>query len=200
PGQPELKKTPPPHQMKDTTLRRILLFFLFVLIVLVAMAVISLRTIGRSTETNDWVNHTHAVIDRLDQALNAQLRAQATLRAYAATGEESDLNTFNDASSDLTGSLELAGALTRREPETNSRLSEITALVEKRMQAMREIIAARQAGDQAGVRAQLIAFTTDVTGNEIQRHLVQLRETQLGVLSERDSADYLQAQSRRRIV
>jgi CHASE3 domain sensor protein len=72
--------------MKDTTLRRILLFFLFVLIVVVAIAVISVRTIGRSTATNDWVNHTHAVIDRLDQALNAQLRAHATLRAYAATG------------------------------------------------------------------------------------------------------------------
>ncbi|MCP5529713.1 MAG: CHASE3 domain-containing protein [Opitutaceae bacterium] len=186
--------------MKDTTLRRILLFFLFVLIVLVAIAVISVRTIGRSTATNDWVNHTHAVIDRLDQALNAQLRAHATLRAYAATGEEADLNTFNDASSDLTGSLELAGALTRREPETSSRLGEITTLVEKSMQAMREIIAAKQAGDEAGVRAQLIAFTTNATGNEIQRHLVQLRETQLGILSERDSAAYLQAQSTRWIV
>lgn len=186
--------------MKDTTLRRILLFFLFVLIVLVAIAVMSVRTIGRSTETNDWVNHTHAVIDRLDQALNAQLRAQATLRAYAATGEESDLNTFNDASSDLIGSLELAGALTRREPETNTEVGEIATLVERRVEAMRRIIAARQAGDEAGLRKQLTSFTTDSTGNEIQRRLMQVKETQLEILSERDSASYLNAQTTRWIV
>jgi len=186
--------------MNDTTLRRILLFFLFVLIVLVAIAVISVRTIGRSTETNDWVNHTHAVIDRIDQALNAQLRAQATMRAYTATGEEADLQTFIDASSDLIGSMELANALTRRETETNTKVVEITALVEKRVDAMRQIITAKQTGDSTGLRAQLMAFTTDSTGNEIQRRLMQLKETQLEILSDRDSEFYVYAHSTRWII
>ena len=186
--------------MKDTTLKRILLCFLFVLLVLVTIAVISIRTIGRSAETTDWVNHTHAVLDQLDHAINAQMRAQAGLRAYAATGDVADLQAFNHASSDLLGSMELADALTRREPGTNNKVAEVSALIAQRMEATREIVSLKQTGDEAHTRTSLVAFMTDPVGNEIQRRLMQLKETQLDILSERDSASYIQAQNTRWIV
>lgn len=186
--------------MKDTTLRRILVFFLIALIVLIAVAVMSVRSIGRSTATSDWVNHTHAVIDRLDAATNALRRAGATLRAYTATGSEADLTACNAALADLTGNLELAQALTRQEPAVQAAVGDIQSIVEGRTRAMRAIMTSKQEDNEPEARRQLRALAADPGGLEIENRLVALKEGQLVILSERDTASYLQAQSTRWIV
>ena len=57
--------------MNDKTIRRILVFFLLISVVLIGVAVEAVRNINRSTATSDWVNHTHAVILEAEELMSA---------------------------------------------------------------------------------------------------------------------------------
>ena len=48
--------------MKENIIRRVVALFLLMLVVLAYVAVSAVRNIQQSIKSEDWVNHTHAVI------------------------------------------------------------------------------------------------------------------------------------------
>ena len=52
--------------MKDTTLRRILTFFVAIFAVVVAVAVVAVVDLNRAGDSRDWVNHTYATISAFE--------------------------------------------------------------------------------------------------------------------------------------
>ncbi|KXU34364.1 hypothetical protein AXK11_08625 [Cephaloticoccus primus] len=185
--------------MKDTTLQRLAYVFLFVSAILISIALLAVRNIRSTAEASDWVNHTHSLIDRIDNVRSALLRSEATLRAYAATGESGDLITLNRALGDLSGELDLALLMSSpdTEPEQYARLQEIQSLSQAHAQSTRAVIAARQAGEPHELRKQMDAFTRSPTAGTIEQGLGFVKSQLLKLLSERDTALYLQVQSTR---
>jgi len=185
--------------MKDATLKRLAYVFLFISAVLIAIALLAVRNIRLTAEASDWVNHTHSLIDRIDNTRCALLRSEATLRAYAATSESGDLLTLNRALGDIRNEIDLALLMAdeHSEPELHPRLQEIDTLCKSHTALVRQIITARQADDAVTLRRELDHFARSDTGGEIEQGLAFVKSRLLTRLTERDTQLYLQVQSTR---
>lgn len=183
--------------MKDPTLRRILIFFLLIAAVLVVVAVQAVRNIGRSGETSDWVNHTHTVLLELEALRGALSVGDGTLHKYVFTGDARDMGACREALANVTDRLVILKAMTRLEPGPREQVEQLEPLVNARLDFMREVLAARQANRMPEVRSLLDADAGSADLREIHRRLERLKNDELGLLTERDTASYRQAQATR---
>jgi len=185
--------------MKDATLKRLAYVFLFISAVLIAIALLAVRNIRLTAEASDWVNHTHSLIDRIDNTRSGLLRSEATLRAYAATSESGDLLTLNRALGDMRNELDLALLMAdeHSEPELHPRLQEIDTLCKSHTALARKIVTARQADDAPALHREMGNFARSDIGGEIEQGLAYVKSRLLTRLTERDTQLYLQVQSTR---
>jgi len=185
--------------MKDATLKRLAYVFLFISAVLIAIALLAVRNIRLTAEASDWVNHTHSLIDRIDNTRSGLLRSEASLRAYAATGESGDLLTLNRALGETGNEIDLALLMAdeHSEPELHARLQEIDALCKSHTELARKIVTARQADDAPALRRELDSFARSDTGGSVEQGLAYVKSVLLTRLTERDTQLYLQVQSTR---
>jgi len=185
--------------MKDATLKRLAYVFLFISAVLIAIALLAVRNIRLTAEASDWVNHTHSLIDRIDNTRSGLLRSEASLRAYAATSESGDLLTLNRALGEMRNEIDLALLMAdeHSEPELHPRLQEIDTLCKSHTALVRKIVVARQADDTSALRREMDGFARSDTGGEIEQGLAFVKSRLLTRLTERDTQLYLQVQSTR---
>lgn len=181
--------------MKDKTIRRVVIFFLFIGAVLVVVAFEAVRNISKSVASNDWVNHTHSVILEAEEARSALLAGDGALHTYVLTGDARDMASCRESMSTVSEDLDIARALTRFEPAQSDQLAPIESLVNKRIEFVGAILAARQAGNMDSVRAMLAADAGGTAVRDIQRKIDKLKNDELSLLTDRDTASYLRAQA-----
>lgn len=181
--------------MKDQTISRILGFFLLVSLVFAVVAIKAVRNINRSVASSDWVNHTHAVILEAEELRSDLFVADGALHTFVLTGDARDRAAGLEALSRVEEHGEIIKALTRLEPAQNAQVVQILSLVEQRVGFMREVLAARQSDKPEAVRILLASDAGGEAGREIQRKIKRLNDDELALLTERDTAAYLQAQA-----
>lgn len=186
--------------MNDHTLRRIFVFFLVIFGVLGVIAVFAVRNINRSVASNDWVNHTHAVISEVEGVLSTLRAGDGATRTYLMTGDRRDLAAAREALAIMGEHVEVAKALTRNEQVTHQQVLRLEALVNQRGDFAEEIAAARNA-NQPGVVQNLLAADTGIEAlGEVRRVVGKIKADQMALLAGRDREAYLQAQTTRWIV
>lgn len=183
--------------MKDQTIRRVLAFFLLISAVLIAVAVQAVRNINRSAVSSDWVNHTHTVILETEALRTALLVGDGALHTYVLTGDARDLGSCRGALANVAEHLEIAKALTREEPAQHAQILQLELLANQRVVFAERILAARQTGDTEAVRRLLAADADGTALRDMQRKIEKLKHEELALLTERDTASYLQAQTTR---
>jgi CHASE3 domain sensor protein len=181
--------------MKDNAIRRILTFFALISVVLVAVAVDSARNISRSIASSDWVNHTHAVILEVSSILSSLHVGEGATLAFVVTGDARNKATCREAFSDMAEHLELAKALTRREPAQHDQVLNLEALVNQRAKFSDDVIAARGSTTPEAVRTLLAADAAADPEADIQRAADKLTNDEMALLADRDKASFLQAQT-----
>jgi PAS domain S-box-containing protein len=178
----------------DKTVRRILVFFVLVIGVFVAVAIDSVRHINRSVASSDWVNHTHSVILETEGLRSALYLGNGAAHAFVVTGDVGDRRAGTEALSDVSEHLEIMAALTRNEPAQKDEVAHIDSLVNRRADFIRAIMKARQAGDLDRVRNMLADDAGQPAMKEIGSAIERLKGDELALLTERDTASFLQAQ------
>ena len=181
----------------DKTLWRVLAFFLLVLGVFAAAALVSIRNINRDVAGSDWVNHTHAVILETKGFRSDLYIGDGAAHTFVLTGDARDRRSSLEALSDVSDHLEILLALTRNEPAQRAEVAHIGELAGSRADFLRGILKARQAGDSAELRATLVEDAGQPAMKEIQSALEKLKNEELGLLTERDTASFIQAQTTR---
>jgi len=181
--------------LKDKTIRRVVIFFLCIGAVLVVVAIEAVRNISKSVASNDWVNHTHSVILEAEEARSALLEGDGALHTYVLTGDARDMASCREAMSTVSENLDIAKALTRFEPVQSDQLVQIESLANKRFEFVGGILAARQAGNMESVKAMLAADAGATAVRDIQRKIDKLKNDELSLLTDRDTASYLRAQA-----
>jgi diguanylate cyclase (GGDEF)-like protein/PAS domain S-box-containing protein len=81
-------KTPPPSSRKAQ------LAFGSAILALLMVGLISLRGTSVSHQSEEWVRHTHAVLENLQYLLNAMQGAESSARGFIMTGKESYLDSY----------------------------------------------------------------------------------------------------------
>jgi CheY-like chemotaxis protein/CHASE3 domain sensor protein len=99
--------------MRLTLEKKILAGFIICSAILLLVAVVSFRNSEQFIGSNQWVNHTHEVLNELDQVLISALNAETGERGYIITGKENYLMPFNDAKSALSEHIDRTRELTR---------------------------------------------------------------------------------------
>jgi PAS domain S-box-containing protein len=178
----------------EKTVRRILVCFLLVIGVFVAVAVDSVRIINRSVASSDWVNHTHSVILETEGLRSSLYVGNGAAHAFVVTGDIADRRAGTEALSDIAEHLEIMGALTRNEPAQKDEEARIDLLVNHRADFIRAVMKARQSGDMDSVRTLLADDAGQPAMKEIGNAIERLKQDELGLLTDRDTAAFLQAQ------
>jgi PAS domain S-box-containing protein len=181
----------------EKTVRRILVFFILVIGVFVAVAVDSVRNINRSVASSDWVNHTHSVILETEGLRSSLYVANGAAHSFVVTGDIADRRAGTEALSDVSEHLELMAALTRNEPAQKDEVAHIDALVNPRADFIRAIMRARQSGNMDTVRTMLSDDAGQPAMKEIGSAIERLKGDELALLTDRDTASFLQAQMTR---
>ena len=118
-------------------------------------------------------------------------------QTYIASGTVTELAVCNRARSAVLEHLDLIMVLTRNEPEQNAQITEIETLVNLRLVQLQGILTARQEGRIEQAQSMLVAVIGGTDGPDLQRKIKKLKEDELDLLSTRDTASYLQAQTTR---
>ena len=187
----------PRTTVKDKTIRRVLGFFLLISAVLVFVAVLAVRNITRSVASSDWVNHTHAVILEVDGIFSALQAGDGAMRTYVMSGDARDQAACREAFASVAEHVEVAKALTRGEPAQNAQIVRLETLANKREEFAHDVLGARRADQAETVRTLLAEDAGRGAIREIQRAVEKLKEEEMALLAERDTASYQQAQTTR---
>ena len=136
---------------------RITLAVALALSVLVAVALVSYRSVGVLVDTSARVGHTHEVLATLESLLGGVITADTGVRGYVLTGEERFLGTYWSGMQRAESSLAALRRLTADNPEQQERLARLEPLVAERLLALQETSALRreQGRDAAAERVRL---------------------------------------------
>jgi PAS domain S-box-containing protein len=183
--------------MKDKIILRVLTLFGVALAVLVFVTLAAIRNINRATAGSDWVNHTHAVIMEADALLSSFHAGDGALRTFLLTGDQRDLVATREAFGQMSEHFEVLKALAKDEAAHAPKFARLQVLFTERMEFAREVIAAREKNDAGTVRRLLAASAGSEATQEITRLIDKLQLAERELLTARDKASYLQAQTTR---
>jgi PAS domain S-box-containing protein len=178
----------------DRTFRRVLLFFILILVVIIGVAVASLRNLSRSIATNDWVNHTHALVNELDALQPTLAAAEGELTRYLLTADQHDHTAYQDRFADLGEHLEVINALIAGSPEEKELFAPIASLLTRRAELATQAVRLKKAGDDAALQKLQADDADGGDHRDLARRIEKLREKQIGLLTDRDRASFLQAE------
>jgi two-component system, sensor histidine kinase and response regulator len=130
--------------------RRLQLGFGLPIAILIALSVVSYRSVVASTAGAARVRHTHRVIERLARLLSDTKDLDANYRGFALVGDERFFAAYEDARTKVPADQAAIATLTVDNPEQQRRLAELTALVDRKIQFGDEIVRLRREG---GVQA-----------------------------------------------
>ena len=186
--------------MKDKTLYAIYLLFLIMGGIIVGVAIFAIRAIDRDAESSDWVNQTHATIYELDGMMSELQAGEGMMRTFALTG---DVRDFTECRSNYFAVLEhhaVALALTRDNPDLQSRLAQLEATVQARIALADSIQKLLDAGRSEEVKSVLRRDAGAMALPGFQQEINRLRNRQFELLSERDRESYRRAHTTRFVV
>jgi PAS domain S-box-containing protein len=181
----------------DKTVRRILVFFILVIGVFVVVAIDSVRNINRDVAGSDWVNHTHSVILETEALRSSLYLGDGAAHTFVATGEVGDRRASVESLSDVSEHLEILEALTRNEAAQKEQAARIDILVNRRVDFLRTLLKARQGGNTGAVRDMLADDAGQPALKDIERAIERLKDDELALLTDRDTASFIQAQMTR---
>jgi CheY-like chemotaxis protein/signal transduction histidine kinase/CHASE3 domain sensor protein len=143
--------------MKITLSSKILAGFVACTIVLGIVASISFSNSEKFTDTNRWVNHTHEVLEELDKVLISSINTETGARGFLITSDPGYLDPYNAGRAGTVVHLAKVRELTSDNPTQQGNIDGIEAAIERRMQALAELIQ----------RKQLNGMTLEKTKDEI---------------------------------
>lgn len=167
--------------MRTGVIRRTLLLFCFLSIVLLANAFFSYRAVSELVDSEKWLAHTYTVLSAID-ALEFRLQdAQSSADDYVITGNERNRTAFHDYISDADAKVALLRDLTRDNPvqqgfiaQSHEKIRELRSVLASAVEARSQN---RQVQPPTGERLQLaMASVSNMKNHEAE--LLASRSTQ----------------------
>lgn len=172
---------------------------LFALIALIGgtVSVVSLRNITRSSRSADWVNHTHALIAAVNEAVTAVRSAEAALQTYLQTGDDTARADYREQFGAAAEQMAVIKALANDDPDQLAAAEALESRLVARADHARELLRLKSAGDEPALRARLAEDALDHTSGDVRSEAARFIDTQTSLLTERDRQAFRQAQTAR---
>ena len=167
--------------------------------ILLVVGGLSYRSIVASRESSGWVQHTHAVLENLQELQFAMESVASSIRGYSLTGDERYLDPYRAAKSGLVKYAAAVRDLTQDNPEQQRRIQILERLATERIARSVFLIDLRQTrGAEAAAEATRTGPGLQTT-SEFQVVIGQMRDEEQRLLALR-SADTERSLSQTKIV
>jgi len=165
--------------------RKILAGFVICSLFLLLVAFISFRNSENFIRSTQWVNHTHEVLNELEQTLVNELDADTRKRGYIITGDETYLSPFNYAISNVSQSLDKVKELTKDNPVQQKNIAHVEGLTDTLAKFMRSCILVRRRDGFEKVKEMVASGEGRRLLDEIRSTVDNARKEEQRLLNER---------------
>ena len=176
------------HMKKADLGRKILAGFIICSIVLVVVAVISFRNSEKVIDTNQWVNHTHEVINELEQVLVHSVDAETGARGFVITGTDNYLEPFNQAKIKLQENISKARELTKDNPTQQKNIDNLGKATGLLMAHLDNYVELRKTNDFEKARELVVTGQGKQLEDQVRRLIDNAEGIEQALLTERKQA------------
>ncbi len=168
--------------------KRIAIGFGLASAILIAIGVVSYRSIEELIYTSQQVEQSHEILENLESVLSNLTYAETGQRGYILTGNESYLEPYNTAIPGLNQNIENLKKLTADNPEQQNKLEILKPLIGKRIDLLSEIVRLRK---ERGFEAALAEIQTNQSRslmNEVRSLIEEMEKQERALLNQRKIA------------
>ena len=179
--------------MKSSPLRRqagrilvpTLLFF--AIAVITANAWFAFRSVQELLDSEHWVEHTWQVINQVERIMSSAVDAETGNRGFLLTDDPSYLAPYTGAVHDLPAELDRFTSLTSDNPSQQTRVTELRAVLEQRLELLERGIELRRSGNANGVEALVVSGTGKTNMDHVRSIADQMEGEERRLLAVRTS-------------
>jgi PAS domain S-box-containing protein len=160
--------------------------FAFALACLAAVGAASYLSVNRLTNDVQWSEHTHEVLERLEQFLSSATDAETAERGYVITGDAGYLEPYRHAIQSLGALRRRLQELTADNPDQERRLQSLGALVEERLAELGSVVDLRQTQGFEAAQKKILTGKGKTFHDQIRRLIDELERAEESLLQLRD--------------
>lgn len=165
--------------------KKILIGFISCSLVLILVAVISFRNSEKFIETGVWVNHTHGVLYEIEHILLSSVDAEAGVRGYAISGNETFLESFAASRIAAISHLNEVRRLTADNPMQQKNIDLLEIALANRINNLEGCIQLGQRGSLDSARQFVASLQGKRFQDELNAQLSTIRSIEQKLLAER---------------
>jgi PAS domain S-box-containing protein len=174
-------------QTKSLLGRRVQLAFGSAILALLVVGATSYRGIVVSSESDQWVRHTHEVLENLQQLVAAMQGVESSYREFALTGEEPYIESYEAGIASVAQAETAVGNLTVDNPVQRRQLPALEKVTARQIQFGETVVGLRRA---TGLEAAADAIRTgpgQQIMEEFQRVVLDMQNEELRLLALREA-------------
>jgi PAS domain S-box-containing protein len=157
------------------------------IVVLVSLSFYSYHRLQKRNVDQEWVNHTHQVLEQLDAVLVDLVNAETGERGYVIAGEESYLEPYEGAIRRIHADLERVRQLTSDNARQQRSLNELEPLFAGKLSELRNRIDIRKREGLAAAAAAIQTGNGQELTNQVRRAIGAMQQEEQRLLAERSS-------------
>jgi signal transduction histidine kinase len=165
--------------------RKIMLAFGSAVAILLFVGTFSFRNIVRSTASDRWVQHTHGVLDQLQELRIAMETMSSGLRGFAVTGNESYLVPYQAALLSIERHTAAVRDLTADNPLQRPRILILERLTRERHESAEKLIAVRRTQGLQAVADAVNGAPRQRLTNDFQILVAEMQDEERQLLARR---------------
>jgi PAS domain S-box-containing protein len=173
-------------KITDRLNRRMQFAFGSAILTLLAVGVISYRSGIVSSESDQWVHHTHDVLGKLQDLLFASEKITSSCRGYVLTGEEAYLESYRASKASAEQSESNIRSLTADNPRQQQTLLDFDQRAAERIKQVEMLIRLRRSSGMAAA-AQAMQGEAGQLGMDDFPIISKMRDEELRLLAIRDA-------------
>ncbi|MFZ1990438.1 MAG: methyl-accepting chemotaxis protein [Alphaproteobacteria bacterium] len=165
--------------------KRLVLGFGAAALTLLAIAFASYLSITKSIENDSMVRHTYEVRDKIQDVVTGLLSGETGVRGFVITGDDSYLEPYNAALSDVPAAIDSLRKLTVDNPHQGQRWDTLAPLLDTKWDQLRQRVDARRTEGFDGAQKLVLTNTSKATMNRIRSILKDADDEEANLLSRR---------------
>jgi signal transduction histidine kinase/DNA-binding response OmpR family regulator len=152
---------------------------------LIALSVVSYRTVTVSNAGTAWLLHTHQVLEKCAGLVSATQDIETGYRGFALTGDSRFLVPYQDGLAQVTTGLATIKMLTADNQSQQLRIARLTTLLGQEIRFSLQIIQLRRAAGEHAVSTRMTEGDDAQLIEDIRNLLHEIQKEETGLLAER---------------
>ena len=165
--------------------KKILVGFGLMLTLFLVVTVLFYYNTRAFLETNTWVEHTHQVIEEIEESMSILKDAETGQRGYVISGDEHFLEHYTKALDIIKPQFAKVRQLTADNPRQQQRLDRLALPVEAKINFLTKVVELRKSGDFSAAQNLVSSRRGETEMDAIRKIVGEMEEEERALLKER---------------